>query len=402
MRLKRFSLFDSEAPGASALFERYFDRELNEKIFRKVAGKCYLPANSLMLELLEKYPEMKVSYSLTGVFIDQCEMFGKDVLESFCSLAKTGRVDFLNETYYHSLSSLFKSKLEFFRQVEHHRKKIEEVFGVKPKVFRNTEALFSNEIAALAEGMGYSGIMTEGIDHVLNWRSPNYPYSVKGCQKIRALLRNYKLSDDVGYRFSEKKWNEYPLTAEKYAKWLSSAQGDCVNIFMDYETFGEHHWADTGIFDFLRHLPSEMKKHPNLRFATPSEVASHEPKGEIDVHNTISWADMERDTSAWLGNEMQQECFSVLEGLEQSVLSCEDKNIHRAWRLLQNSDHLYYLSTKSLSDQDVHNYFSPYESPFEGFINFMNILQDLKKAAEDASPPPESGSLGAPVAEPSI
>lgn len=374
MRLRRFSPFEN---GGRSLFDLYFDSELNKRLLEKVAAKCYFPTNDLILSLLDAFPDFKVSFSLTGVFIEQCRMFMPSLLDSFKELGKNKRVDFLSETYYHSLSSLFEEKMEFLEQVRMHGKAMKEL-GKSPKVFRNTEAIFSNEIASLAESEGYDGIMTEGLEQVLGWRSPNYIYSVRNNSRIKALLRHYRLSDDIGYRFSARWWSGYPLTAEKYAGWLSELQGDCVNIFMDYETFGEHQWEDTGIFEFLSSLPREILKHEHLEFATPSELTLLKASGEIDVPHTISWADMERDTSAWLGNEMQRSCFMTIKNLEGSVKETGDEDVIRAWRLLQNSDHLYYLSTKSLSDQDVHNYFSPYDNPFDGFINFMNILQDLK------------------------
>jgi alpha-amylase len=355
----------------------YFDSGLNLGIIEKVAKKCYLPANAAMLSLLEAHPEFKVSYSLTGVFMEQCKMFAPEVLESFAALARTGRVEFLSETYYHSLSYLFEDKTEFIDQIELHKKAISD-FAIPSKIFRNTEAMFSNDIAYHVERLGYDGIMAEGLDHLLGWRSPNYLYSVKGTERIKAFLRNYRLSDDIGYRFSAKWWSEYPLTADKYASWLAQAQGDCINLFMDYETFGEHHWEDTGIFQFLSHLPSEVLKHRHLSFATPSELAGKVPsKGEIDAPSVTSWADMERDTSAWLGNEMQQNAFSLLQSLLPAVKDTKDENLLRTWRMLGNSDHFYYMCTKSLSDQDVHNYFSPYDSPFDAYINYMNIINDF-------------------------
>ncbi|PIN83276.1 alpha-amylase, partial [Candidatus Micrarchaeota archaeon CG11_big_fil_rev_8_21_14_0_20_47_5] len=275
--------------------------------------------------------------------------------------------------------SLFANKQEFIEQVQMHTRALSEI-SPPAKVFRNTEALFSNQIGNLLESLGYIGVMTEGIEHVLGWRSPNYVYRPRGASTLKILFRNYKLSDDIGYRFSSKSWNEYPLTASKYAQWLSSAEGECCNIFMDYETFGEHHWEDTGIFEFLKALPGEILSHKRLSFSTPSEIAKTlPPRDEIDIHSEISWADKERDTSAWLGNEMQRSCFSILQELETQVKQTKNEELLHSWRLLQNSDHLYYLSTKSLSDQDVHSYFSPYESPFEAYINFMNILQDFRE-----------------------
>ena len=389
MRLSWFSLFPEATIGAGGVADAkydksYFDSTLNREILEKVAAKCYLPTNQIMLELLEAHPDFKISYSLTGVFMEQCREFCPEVLKSFAALAKTGRVEFLSETYYHSLSYLFSEKDEFVEQVKMHGKAISE-FGRPSQVFRNTEAMFSNDIACLVERMGYSGILAEGLDHLLGWRSPNYLYSVKGTQKIKALLRNYRLSDDIGYRFSEKSWNEYPLTSDKYAGWLSQLSGDCVNIFMDYETFGEHHWQDTGIFEFLKSLPSDISRHRNLNFTTPSELARKTPvRDEIDVPYVTSWADMERDTSAWLGNEMQQNAFSSMESLRAEVLEKKDAKLLHTWRMLQNSDHFYYMCTKSLSDQDVHNYFSPYDSPFDAYINYMNILNDFKEKMKEA------------------
>jgi len=375
MRLSQFSVFDSNKDDP---ISRYFDHDLNKQIMNKVANKCYLPTNKILLEALERHPNLKLSFSITGVFLEQAKMYNPAIIDSFKELAKTGRVEFLSETYYHSLSSLFVDKKEFEEQVNLHSKIISE-FATPSKVLRNTEAMFSNSIAYMAEQMGFEGIMTEGFESLLGWRSPTYVYSVKGCSKIKALLRHYKLSDDVGYRFSQKSWPQWPLTAPKYANWLSDLQGDCVNLFMDYETFGEHHWEDTGILKFLEHVFGEISNHKHLEFATPGEIASSiESRGEIDSENVVSWADNERDTSAWLGNDMQHSAWTELTSLEKSVKELQDPEILRAWRHLQNSDHLYYCCTKSLSDQDVHNYFSPYESPFDSYINYMNILQDLK------------------------
>ena len=384
VRLKRLSIYDQNLP--KDLLDRYFDLNLNRDVFNKVADKCYLPANNLLLELVKKYEgKFKISYSLTGTFLEQAAQYRPEVLDSFQALAKTGSVDFLNETYYHSLCSLFENKSEFVDQVRMHSKELKERFGMDADVFRNTEALFSNEIARLVEELGYKGIISEGHEGLLGWRSPNYLYSVKGCHEIKALLRNYKLSDDVSYRFSARWWPEWPLTADKYANWLAESPGQCINLFMDYETFGEHQWKETGIFEFLRHFPEEVFKHKNLDFKTPDEmIREAKPVGEIDAPRPISWADIERDTSAWLGNDMQRECFRILQSLEGPVRETRDENLLHVWRLLQNSDHLYYLCTKSWADGDVHKYFSPFDSPYEGFINFMNILQDFKKEVEHA------------------
>ncbi|MEM4137706.1 MAG: glycoside hydrolase family 57 protein [Candidatus Anstonellaceae archaeon] len=380
MRLAKFNIFaeDSVDP-----FEKYFDHELNKQIMHKVAHKCYFPANNILLENLEKNPDMKIAFSITGVFLEQAKMYYPAIMDSFRRLAATGQVEFLSETYYHSLSSLMENKEEFVEQINLHKKAISE-FCTPSDVLRNTEAMFSNSIAAVAESIGFSGIMTEGYEKILGWRSPNYVYKVAGLKKIRVLLRHYRLSDDIGYRFSLKSWNEWPLTAEKYARWLSQLDGECVNIFMDYETFGEHHWEDSGIFEFLNHLWKEIAKYKNLELVTPSQLIRQlEPKGEIDCPEVISWADMERDTSAWLGNEMQLSAWRELVALEKPLKELNDQNLLRVWRHLQNSDHLYYCCTKSLSDQDVHNYFSHYDSPFESYINYMNIIEDLKEEVKN-------------------
>ncbi|MEM4389637.1 MAG: glycoside hydrolase family 57 protein [Candidatus Micrarchaeia archaeon] len=380
LRLRRFNIFNAGADGG---LERYFDLELNERIFRRVADKCYIPANALLLDLISKFDgRFKVTFSLTGVFLEQAARFEPSVLDSFEELAKSGCVDFLSETYYHSLSALYPEKDEFKEQVALHRKALCAIGAPQPVVFRNTEALFSNEIARLAEEMGFAGIITEGWESFLGWRSPNYIYRVRGCERIRALLRNYRLSDDVSYRFSASWWPEHPLTADKYAAWLAACEGDVIILYMDYETFGEHQWPETGIFEFLRHLPAEVLRHPHLSFVTAREAIALPPVGEIDVPHPISWADMERDTSAWLGNDMQRDVFRYLQEIEPLARAAGGEHLH-IWRLLQSSDHLYYLCTKHWADGDVHKYFSPYDNPCEGYMNFMNILQDLKFRLEN-------------------
>ncbi|NIO44646.1 MAG: polysaccharide deacetylase family protein [Candidatus Aenigmarchaeota archaeon] len=370
MRLNRFSVFTENSP--------YFDDERNKGYLRKVARKCYLPTNKLLLDLINEYNgKFKIAFSLTGVFVEQCKKFAPEVIGSFQELAKTGNVEFLNETYYHSLAILFSEK-EFIEQIKLHKKMILDLFNQKPKIFRNTEAMYSNNIARLIEKLGYKGIITEGHESVLGWRSPNYLYHPHGCKKISALLRNYKLSDDIGFRFSARWWEEYPLTADKYSIWLSKCEGQCINLFIDYETFGEHQWEDTGIFNFLRYLPAETSKYSNLDFKTPSEIVKmYKPVGIVDVPHTISWADVQRDLSAWLENEMQRLAFEQMTKLEECIK--KNPELLHTWRLLQTSDHFYYMCTKWFADGDVHKYFNPYNSPYDAFINYMNILQDLKR-----------------------
>lgn len=370
LRLNKFTVFTQNAP--------YFDDNRNKHYFERIARKCYLPTNKVLLDLIDQYgKDFKIAFSLTGIFVEQCKKFAPQVLDSFKELSKTKSVEFLNETYYHSLAALF-SMDEFKSQIELHKAMIKDNFKQNPKVFRNTEAMYSNQIAKAVEDMGYKGIITEGYESILGWRSANYLYKPKDCKSISALLRNYKLSDDIGFRFSAKWWEEYPLTADKYASWLSASEGDCINLFIDYETFGEHQWEDTGIFEFLKHLPDEVLKYKNLNFKTPSEVVkSYKPVGVIDVPFILSWADVQRDTSAWLENDMQRLAFEQMSKLENMVK--KNQEMLHTWRLLQTSDHFYYMCTKWWADGDVHKYFNPYNSPYDAFINYMNILQDIKR-----------------------
>jgi alpha-amylase len=357
----------------------YFDDKKNIEVLRKVARKCYLPANSLMLDLLNWHPEFRISYSMSGVFLEQCERWAPEVIESFKKLVDTGRVEILSETYHHSLSYIF-SKEEFKEQVLLHKKKIKELFGVEPTVFRNTELIYNNEIANFVESMGFKGIISEGWDPVLGWRSANFVYRPKTTKNLKLLMKNYRLSDDIAFRFSNKGWESWPLTTEKFCEWVNSynGSGECINLFMDYETIGEHQWEDTGIFDFLRHLPGELLKHPDNDFKTPSElIDSCEVKDEIDCHHMISWADIERDLSAWLGNRIQQSSINRLYSLEKDIKASGDPELLEDWRKLQTSDHFYYMCTKWFNDGDVHKYFNPYDSPYDSFINFMNVINDL-------------------------
>jgi len=373
-RLNKYSFFDISS-GKS-----YFNEERNKHIFERVAKKCYYPTNNMLKKLIHRHGgAFKVSFSLTGTFIEQCLKYDPKVLDSFKKLFDTGCVDILDETYYHSLAYLI-SHGEFKEQIKCHRKLIKEHFGYKPVIFRNTEAMYGNEIAKIAEGMGYKGILAEGWHSYLGWRSPNYLYRPKGCKKIKLMMRNYPLSDDVSFRFSTSTWSEFPLTAEKYAAWLASNDGQVINLFMDYETFGEHQWPETGIFDFLDHFPREVFKYRNLSFMTlPEAVKKFEPVGEIDVPYLSSWADMDRDLTAWLGNDMQREAFNAIKSIERSVKASSDKSLLDAWRKLQTSDHFYYMCTKWFADGDIHKYFSDYENPYDAFTNFMNILTDMKE-----------------------
>ncbi|MFP4115778.1 MAG: glycoside hydrolase family 57 protein [Candidatus Aenigmatarchaeota archaeon] len=387
-RLKHHSSLQSAEVTKDSLHEHYFEKHSKDKeIFERVAKKCYRPANDVLLEAMEESEErgidFKVSFSLTGTFIEQCREYDPEVLQSFRELANTRNVEILGETYFHSLASLFEEMDEFKTQVKMHREVIEDEFGVTPKMFSNTEALYNNRIAKTVEDLGFKGVLTEGADRVLGWRSPNYVYRApENVADLPILTKNYRLSDDIAFRFSAKWWDEWPLTADKFASWLSAADGDVVNLFMDYETFGEHHWADSGIFSFLRHLPRDVIRRDDLRFRTPSEVVeSHEPKDELDVfeYDSISWADEERDETAWLGNWMQKFLFKEIKMLEPFVKRTEDEELIDIWRKLQTSDHLYYLSKKGFGDGDVHSYFSSFNSPEDTFRSFVEVIKDFKE-----------------------
>jgi alpha-amylase len=381
----------------SELLDSYFDLAIDGDIFKRAASKCYLPSNEIILNQIDEYKheasDFRVAYSISGVFLEQCERYNKDVLESFKQLAETGRVEFLGQTYYHSLSSLYPNPSEFTDQVKTHRATIEELLGYTPKVFENTELIYNNPIAKLVEDLGYDGIFTEGAERIIGQESPNQLFKAKDCEKLRVILRNYKLTDDVGFRFSNKSWSEYPLTAEKYADWLSQAPGQYVCIFLDYETFGEHHWPDTGIHEFLKKLPEEMLKR-NLTVSTPSKViASHKPRHTLDVphHETVSWADIERSTHSWIGNDMQWAFYQKVRDAEDLVKELGDQEYTKIWRYLQISDHLYYMFTAGGGPGVVHSYFSPYEKPIDAFLSaqaaLMDYLQRLRTETNAANEP---------------
>jgi alpha-amylase len=373
-RLKQYSFFNIGND------HNYSDERLNKEILNKVADKCYIPANKLMLELIKKFnKQFRISYSISGIALEQFEKYRPDVLESFIELARTGCVEFLGETYYHSLSYLY-SKEEFVRQIQLHEKKIKHYFNQKPVVFRNTELIYNNDLADFIQKMGYKAILSEGVDNLLHGRTPNQIYTAPNNRKIKCLLKNYRLSDDIAFRFSNRDWPEYPLTAQKFASWLHDAHAaDTINLFMDYETFGEHQWKETGIFEFMAHLPGEVLKNKDFSFKTVGEVADEYPIKDIyDAHATISWADSERDLSAWLSNSMQSESLSKLYALEEDVKSSGNKELMERWAKLQTSDIFYYMCTKYWSDGVVHKYFSPYNSPYDSYIYFINALADLE------------------------
>ena len=373
-RLRRYRFFDI---GEN---HYYYDDYANRSIMRKVAEKCYLPTNQMLLDLINEYGEnFKVSFSISGTALDQFEQYAPDVLDSFKRLVDTGSVEILSETYPHSLVSLVSEK-EFRRQVKLHKDKVKALFGVTPKVFRNTELIYSNEIGRMVADMGFIAQLTEGAKHTLGWKSPNYLYQNVLNPKLKLLLKNFRLSDDIAFRFSNRAWSEWPLTAEKYVSWLKAIPEEekIINLFMDYETFGEHQWAETGIFDFMRALPKVVFEQTDFRFMTPTEVVNtFEPVGGYNVPYPISWADEERDLTAWLGNDLQDDAFQKLYSLINDVKSIKDPGIQKDWLYLQTSDHFYYMCTKWFSDGDVHKYFNPYDTPYQAYMNYMNVLSDF-------------------------
>jgi len=377
-RLRHYTIYDS------GLDHSYFNAnddsdKNNAKLINKVAEKSYIPTNKKLIELLNRYPEFKLSLSITGTVLTQMEQWAPEALQSFCDLVSTGRVEILGETYHHSLA-FFYSRSEFEAQVEMHKNKIEQTFGQTPRVFRNTELAYNNDLAFWAEEAGYKGIIAEGWDKILGWRNSNFIYQPAYTNNIRLLLKNYKLSDDIAFRFGDHDWSEWPLTADKFTHWLNDTpDAQVFNLFMDYETFGEHQWQESGIFNFLDDLPEKWLKKEDNTFMTVSEaIDNFEPAGFVDSPETVTWADTERDLSAWLGNPMQQQAIVALYGLADKILGTGDLGLIEDWRRLQTSDHFYYMCTKWFNDGDIHAYFSPYDTPYEAVINYMNVWHDLQ------------------------
>ena len=372
VRLRKYHFFDIGKNND------YYDDFANRTYTRKIADRCYLPANRVILELIKKYGKnFKVAFSITGLAIEQFQKYAPEVIDSFKELAATGSVEFLAETYSHSLACLV-DEAEFKRQVKRHSEVMKDLFGMKPVTFRNTELVYSDEIGEMVANMGYTTMLTEGARHILGWKSPNYLYTNSINPKLRLLLKNFRLSDDIAFRFSDQNWDQWPLTAEKYVSWLTAADGEIVNLFMDYETFGEHQSAGTGIFDFLAALPGQVFANSDFEFLTPKEAAAkHQPVAPLHVPYPISWADEERDLTAWLGNELQNEAFEELYKTREKVNALKDETLIHDYNCLQASDHFYYMCTKLFADGDIHSYFTPYATPYEAFINYMNVLSDF-------------------------
>lgn len=368
--------------------ESYFDEALNARIMRKVGDRCYLPTNHLLETIIRRHPDrFKVSFAITGVAVEQFKLYAPDVLDSFKRLVDTGNVELICETYYHSLASLYDTD-EFLEQMHLHRQMLKDEFGVTPSVFRNTELIYDDRLSDLIyEEEGFKVALTEGADRVLQWRSPLYAYK-NYSKSLFLLLKHYKLSDDIAFRFSDSEWEEYPLTAEKFVHWINKltlseqqSRNQFLNLFLDYETFGEHQWAESGIFQFMARLPEVVLQQPSLGFAHPSEAphyANYQAES-ISFPDPVSWADLERDVSAWLENDMQRNAIETLYELLARIKQAGRDDLLRFARLLSTSDHFYYMSTKYFQDGDVHKYFSPYDSPEQAYIYFMNAMADLEE-----------------------
>ncbi|MDR2950992.1 MAG: polysaccharide deacetylase family protein [Prevotella sp.] len=375
-RLKRYRFFNIGGD------HYYYDDFANEDFMQQVAEVSYVPANRLMLDMIREYNgKFKVAFSISGVALDQMEIYAPEVIDGFKELADTGCVEFLAETQGHSLASLVDPE-EFKKQVKEHSDKIESLFGQRPKTFRNTELIYSDEIAHLIYEMGFSGVLTEGAKRTLGWKSPNYLYQAAEQPKLKLLLRNAKFSDDIATRFSNYDWNEYPLTADKFINWIAATpkEEQVINLFMNYEALGNFQKKSSGIFDFMRVLP-RFAAEQNIGFATPSEIfKTMKPIDSISSMHPISWVGEEKDVSAWLGNTLQQDAFNKLYEISERVSLSQSRRILQDWTYLQSSDHFYYMGTKNALP------FSPYSSPYDAFNTYMNVLSDFKERVESEFP----------------
>ena len=379
IRYREYSIFDV-ANDSNYFNDSYNSRQSNERIFKKVAEKSYHPMLDLLEANIKKYPGFKVSFSITGTWIEQAEKWDNSLIEQIRRMVNTGQVEIIGETYYHSLAFFYNLE-EFEEQVKKHDTKIHELFGVHPKIFRNTELAYNDNLAHWADEKGYKGILAEGWDKVLGWRSSNHIYRPYGCKNLKLLLKNYRLSDDIAFRFSNRSWSEWPLTVPKYINWLDldCLRGNLINLFMDFETFGEHQWKDTGIFEFMNNLIPEWLSAYENKFVTASEACDlEEPVDEISMPETVTWADTERDLSAWLSNSLQHSAMDTLYGMRGDILASNNEKLISDWRKMTASDHPYSMCTKYWNDGDVHAYFSAYASPYESFMYFMNVMRDIE------------------------
>lgn len=374
-RLRKYHFFDIGKK------HNYFDNYANRSELEELAENCYLPANALLLKLIQKYEgKFKVAFSISGSAIDQLEMHTPEVIRSFQELAKTDCVEFLAETYSHSLASLCEDTDEFEQQVKRHVTAVKNLFGKKPVTFRNTSLIYSDKIGERVSKLGFKTMLTDGAKHVLGWKSPNFVYKSPVDENLNLLLKNSKLSDDIAMRFSENHWDEYPLTSEKFAQWIdySLQETEVVNLFMNYDVIGHYNRAESGIFDFLEYFVKNIIENTDYQFLTPKEVVKkHTPKDILPVPFPISWTDEERDITSWLGNELQKEAFNQLFNIQTLVKKKKDTELSDDYSRLQASEHFFHMRTKLFSDSDYHKYISPYDSPYEAFINYMNVLSDF-------------------------
>lgn len=378
LRYREYSIFDV-ANTSNYYQDHYNGRQNNERIFKKVAHKSYYPMLNLLQRKMQQHPDFKVSLSITGTWLEQAEQWAPELIDQIRWMVERGQAEIVGETYYHSLA-FFYNLDEFDAQVELHASTIERLFHVRPRVFRNTELAYNDSLAHWAEAHHYQGILAEGWDRILGWRSPNHVYRPAGCQNLRLLLKNYRLSDDIAFRFSNRGWSEWPLTVPKYLDWLNMdcLRGNLINLFMDFETFGEHQWKETGIFNFMDTLITDWLSVYDNKFLTVSEAcALSDPADDISMPETVTWADTERDLSAWLSNDMQFSAMDQLYALRDQTLATGDSRLISDWRHLTTSDHAYSMCTKYWNDGDVHAYFSAYASPYESFMYFMNVLRDI-------------------------
>lgn len=378
LRYRQYSIFEV-GNDQNYYHDDYHGRQSNQRIFEKVTEKSYRPMLNLLENNMKAHPDFKVSFSITGTWLEQALEWAPDLIAQIRRMVASGQAEIVGETYYHSLA-FFYNDAEFEDQVRMHREIIEKLFGVTPRVFRNTEFAYNDRLAHWAESQGYAGILAEGWDKVLGNRSPNYVYRPTGCENLKLLLKNYRLSDDIAFRFSNRNWKEWPLTVPKYQEWLNMdcLNGNLINLFMDFETFGEHQWADTGIFEFMNELINSWLGEYENKFVTVSEACNlMEPNGEISMPSTVTWADTERDLSAWLSNPMQESAMNDLYAMRDQILATGDANLIADWRHLSTSDHPYSMCTKYWNDGDVHAYFSAYASPYESYMYYMNVLRDI-------------------------
>ena len=382
-RVRTYSIFDVGVSDNYFQDSNYHSKQNNERIFKKVAAKSYLPTFDLLETNLKKHPDFKFSLSITGVWLEQAELWMPELITRLKNMVATGRVELVAETYYHSMS-FFYNKDEFKEQVKQQIATFQKLFNVTPKVFRNTEFSYNDEVGRTVEELGFKACLAEGWDKILGWRSPNFMYSPQSRNRLKLMLKNYSLSDDIAFRFSDKTWKDWPLTVDKYEAWLDAAGGDgeTVNLFMDFETFGEHQWAETGIFDFMNHLIDSWLAKKDHAFLTVADRLKEKPVGELSYPWTVTWADTERDLSAWMGNKLQDEAMSALYALRDKVLETakirKDPQLLEDFRRLTTSDHAYYMCTKYWNDGDVHAYFSAYDSPYDAFMYFLNALRSLE------------------------